>query len=287
MSSPRLWSFWEIMQTLNGGRLVHGLTVMVNTRNLYQDFCNEGLGASCPVSNYHEMRDAFCGSRDELSKAGCAVAAASVQNLIDSWSKAKFADHPNFGGEQAALWERLDTGRIASQADEARLLIYRELESKLLLSINTAHAAKFAPLEPPFGQAVDQRFPAASDDIEESGKCLALGRYTASVFHIMRAAEAAAAVVSTALGGAIEKDGEPLTFGGLFNEVSNKIDAMPRGPEKDAWLRLKGFMSALNRGTRTKVAHPGTFYTEEKAEALFGAAKSFMEEADELLQHRP
>src|ERR1700687_6353897 len=42
---------------------------------------------------------------------------------------------------------------------------------------------------PPFGYDVAKAFPRASDDILEATKCYALERYTASVFHLMRAIE--------------------------------------------------------------------------------------------------
>ncbi|OBX18643.1 hypothetical protein A9995_11870 [Erythrobacter sp. QSSC1-22B] len=101
----------------------------------------------------------------------------------------------------------------------------------------------------------------------------------------MRAAEAAAAVVSLRLGGITHKsDGEPLTLGGLFKQVSDRIELLPRGPGKDSWLKLKGFMSSINRGTRTKVAHPGVNFTEEQAERLFEQTQAFLEEAEELIR---
>lgn len=37
-----------------------------------------------------------------------------------------------------------------------------------------------------FGQPVEHAFPSAIDDIEDAGKCLALGQGTACVMHLMR-----------------------------------------------------------------------------------------------------
>ena len=49
--------------------------------------------------------------------------------------------------------------------------------------------AKLLQPAPPFGYDVAKAFPRASDDILEATKCYALERYTASVFHLMRAIE--------------------------------------------------------------------------------------------------
>ncbi len=43
--------------------------------------------------------------------------------------------------------------------------------------------------KPLFGDDVFAKFPDATKDISEAGKCLALGRNTATVFHLMRAME--------------------------------------------------------------------------------------------------
>lgn len=160
-----------------------------------------------------------------------------------------------------------------------------ELEGSKFISFSSEASWKLYTVDLPFGEAVADAFPLATSDIVEASKCMALERWTACVFHLMRAAEAAAAIVSLKLGGDVRDErNEPLVFGSLFMQVSAKIDLMPRGPQKDAWLKLKGFMSSVNRGIRTKVAHPGTTYSEEQAKRLFELTKSFMEEAEELLR---
>src|SRR6185369_9757921 len=41
----------------------------------------------------------------------------------------------------------------------------------------------------PFGEAVSNKFGKAITDIQEASKCLAVGRFTACVFHLMRVME--------------------------------------------------------------------------------------------------
>jgi hypothetical protein len=159
-----------------------------------------------------------------------------------------------------------------------------EMEATKVVILDAAHS-RFLIEGGALGEAVQGSFPDCVEDFEEAGKCLAFGLSTACVFHLMRAAEGAAAIVVKSFGGDTHKDdGEPHTFGGFFKQVGDKVDAMPKGPEKDAWNKLKGFMSSLNRGDRTKVAHPGRFYSEAQAERLLSQTRSFMEEAEELLR---
>jgi MFS family permease len=49
--------------------------------------------------------------------------------------------------------------------------------------------AKFYGTKQPFGSEVENMFPGAISDIEESGDCIALGKSTAAVFHLMRIME--------------------------------------------------------------------------------------------------
>jgi hypothetical protein len=51
-----------------------------------------------------------------------------------------------------------------------------------------------------FGQDVSAKFPSASYEIAEAGKCLALDRSTASAFHAIRCLEAGIRAISRCLG---------------------------------------------------------------------------------------
>ena len=65
--------------------------------------------------------------------------------------------------------------------------------------------AYYRPAEPLFGAAVEAKFPEMSEDISEAGKCLALNRATASVFHLMRIMEIAVQRFGDKIGVALAK----------------------------------------------------------------------------------
>jgi len=77
---------------------------------------------------------------------------------------------------------------LAKQADELHGRIVDGLNYRTCFAIwgdkEKLYAAKLL-----FGDDVAKKFPSASVDIEEAGKCLALDRGTATVFHLMRAME--------------------------------------------------------------------------------------------------
>lgn len=141
----------------------------------------------------------------------------------------------------------------------------------------------YDPSEPLFGSEVAARISKASDDISEAGKCFAVGRYTASVFHLMRAMEAAVQELSGHLG--IEK--LEREWGKLLSDIRAKIEAMPRGRERDDWSEVHANLYHVKQAWRNDTMHPKATYTEEEAREVFDATKAFMGNLAALLPPSP
>lgn len=284
LAPNQIWNAWELMESFNAGELFISITGLSNLGH------GIPLGSELiyPAQNHEAMKTKIVYVCGELQRLGLPVSLASaeeVRKILFEEVKPHPEQHPNFG--QVMHFDTLALGRYNNFTKELVDRFAAEMRTKLAFTVDSRHAHLLSDDAPLFGEAVESAFPDTQSDIEEASKCLALARPTACVFHLMRAAEGAASILSAHLNGEThQENGEPLHFGGLFNQVSSKIEEMPRGPSKDAWLKLKGFMSSLNRGTRTKVAHPGTVYTERQAERIYDLTKSFMEEAEELLNAR-
>jgi hypothetical protein len=74
-----------------------------------------------------------------------------------------------------------------------------ELEMTKFLLIENSKIGFYEQGEPLFGDSVAAQYPSAHSDIAEAGKCLALGWFTACVFHLMRALEVGVAAVASGL----------------------------------------------------------------------------------------
>jgi len=120
-------------------------------------------------------------------------------------------------------------------------------------------------------------------DAEEAGKCLALGRYTACVFHLMRIWEVYNKRIKDALG--ITK--QINNWGMLVQEVSDAIDGQYE-KDKDATKRAE-WRSVLNRivavkdAWRNKTMHIEIGYNEESARDVYRATERYYEEITKLL----
>lgn len=75
-----------------------------------------------------------------------------------------------------------------------------EISPYFYLSLDATEKQLYEQNEPLFGKEVCDKFPSAAFDIAEAGRCLALERSTACVFHLMRVVEVAIKVVSAFLG---------------------------------------------------------------------------------------
>lgn len=152
-----------------------------------------------------------------------------------------------------------------------------ELNSTFCLAIEGRHLAYY---ETPnrFGEAVAKRFPATADDIEEAGKCIAVGRPTASVFHLMRALEVGLQGFADKLGIVFNKD---RNWQAILNSVNGAIKSLPRATreEKEYLGKCSAtslFLEQVKDAWRNDVMHPRAVYTPEQAEEIDTLARSLM-----------
>jgi hypothetical protein len=180
---------------------------------------------------------------------GLTASAVSVRRLIDA--------------------ERLPTmtfGRLRELSNELAGRLQDELQSSLLLSIDPAKAHFFTRPHL-FGEAVAQRFPSAITDIEEAGKCLALERSTACVFHLMRVAEIGLQAFGTKMGLTLT---DMKNWRKILSDVQGAINRLPRSTreEKDyvgQCQAVHAHLQAVKDAWRNDVMHPLASHTPEQA----------------------
>lgn len=132
----------------------------------------------------------------------------------------------------------------------------------------------YSPASPIFGSDVRSKFPAAIYDIDEAAKCLALGRSTATVFHLMRVLERALKAVNACLG--LPLPNNP-SWGIWLNEI--RQERLKRGKNwqendffQDVWQRLDSIKDAQ----RDPTMHVQTIHTEQEASIIFSNTEAFM-----------
>jgi hypothetical protein len=231
--------------------------------------------------------DAAMAQMIELANASCDLAkehnlpaaVASAERLITEMTNPGWPFERQNDGSVLQEFQL----RILQQAFCALPVTIRdELNGRQMLLIEPRHADHFKQSEPLFGPEVDNVFRDAADDISEAGKCLALGRSTSTVFHLMRAMESAVKVIGQKIGATVTNDhDETIPWGVIGANIKVKIDQMTRGAEQDEWYKIHALLHSVNRSFRTKTAHPTGKYTPEEANNAFNATKNFMHELAE------
>ena len=129
-------------------------------------------------------------------------------------------------------------------------------------------------------QDVLASFPSTLNDIEEMGKCLALGRPTASVFHAMRILECGLRALAVRFNVKLTAS----SWGGILKKIGDAIeDETASAKARGSYWRERTFYSGamvemgfFRDAWRNHVMHARSTYFEETAPPIMEAIRRFM-----------
>jgi HEPN domain-containing protein len=168
---------------------------------------------------------------------------------------------------------------LANNAEDLQEMIQIEMDNILFMTIPSKLAGYFSPIagEPLFGREVLFKFQSAFQDINEAGRCLACGRNTACVFHLMR-------VVEIGLRAVAQKLRVPFSYswGSYLRKIEEKIKQKSK-TKGICWKKDEPFFAeaaahllSVKVAWRNPTMHVERDYTSEEAEEVFTSVKSFM-----------
>ncbi len=163
---------------------------------------------------------------------------------------------------------------------ELRTRIKDEMSHTLFMYIPNDRAEWFNK-ERLFGESVGNSFPSASFDIKEAGSCFACARFTASVFHLMRALEPGLGGLGKVFGVSFERT----NWQPVIEQIEAKIRSMGSDPSKAAdWKEQHEYYSQaassfmfFKDAWRNYTAHARGKYTQEEALTIMVNVKAFMQ----------
>ena len=156
-------------------------------------------------------------------------------------------------------------GRLADQ------LTHRQF---LYVSADKAHYYENPLLE--WGD-VGAKFHSAVFDIEEAGKCLALGRSTATVMHLMRVMEVGLKAVARRL-----RVAHGTSWETYLRQINDRINAKYRTKgvqwkrDEPFFREVLGDLQSVKNAWRNPTMHVDRRYEPEEAEEVYRAARTFM-----------
>jgi hypothetical protein len=206
------------------------------------------------------------------------------------------------GLTQSALQARRVIGKINGEPDlytdltlsdqykVLRVRILDELDGRMFLYVASDDALLYKQKEP-FGVEVSAKLADTQSDIDEASKCLALGRYTACVFHLMRAMEKSVQTFAVVVGAFAT-----LPDDRMWKNITDQIHRVlypfyppgTPGPSpaqtaatralQDKYSESYKALDSARVAWRNRTMHPKVTYTEEEARNAYAATKWFMGE---------
>lgn len=174
--------------------------------------------------------------------------------------------------------EGADFNNIRSALESVTHCFANESPLKIALIIRPENAWLLNPPVPLFGVGVNSGFSSLTYEMEEAGKCLALGRSTASVFHLMRIMEGALKAVHNCLGISVALEGANRNWGSILVRIKNDISTRgSRWAEKEYFNEVYARLDAIKDAWRNSTMHVENKYTEEEAKIIFEYTRAFMQ----------
>lgn len=172
------------------------------------------------------------------------------------------------------LLEREEFPEISRLLMDLHARIIDELGAVLFLHVPNPKAVIY---ENPLNgwKPVVARLPSAQLDIEEAGKCFALSRYTATVFHLMRVME----IGLDALMLKLSLPAHLPSWDAKLKKIEDELDRLSSdrtSAEVDFYRQALANYRAVQTAWRNPTMHVEKIYTEEMAAEIVAAVKGFM-----------
>jgi hypothetical protein len=205
--------------------------------------------------------------RDIARSAGMDATEAGATRLSERLQALK-TRHVNDDGKQLRV-SQAEISDLERNVDYLVMCFHDQLNAKHGLFLTNEEARLYHSKEPLFGKDVFEKFNDAARDIAESGKCLALGRNTACVFHLMRAM---AAKIEAEV---YDKHGNFDRWSVIVGNVKAVIPTLPK-KKQDAWTDAHNLLWGVGKVWRNDTMHPAEAYSDQEARDVFDAVKIFM-----------
>jgi hypothetical protein len=228
-------------------------------------------------SRAKEMAEALTGLVNNLHALGLTVSVREIQKFnkwMNEFVKDLVAIEPPDKQKEAFLKSR---DLVRTKMEQLGSVIQSELEERVFMHI-PSDQAKYFGKGAAFGEAVNSRFPSTSFDIREAGNCIASGRHTACVFHLMRVLEVGLKAFAFRWGIPYAPSWES------YLKQLNKLLAMDWKDKSEDFKQNEPFIRSVSGDILTikhswrnpAVHNVSSVYTQEEASKIFDTAMSLM-----------
>ncbi len=253
----RLWSLWDVISFKAAGLVV----LAKETGRLSSHYSSPGVELT--EDDKKVNREELTYHRGILVDLGLPMCVRQVDRLIAIMSDSE-AHVISISEALSELANRL--------VDETEILH--------LLAINEDEKRYYEPTSPLFGEDVANALPLLIEDISEAGKCLALKRSTAAVFHLMRVMESGVQALGSKLGVVLVDE---KVWQIILDQINSAVKSLGKDPAAKLYASAAAHLYTVKIAWRNEVMHPKATYTLEEADAILRAVRVFMNDLVRLL----
>jgi hypothetical protein len=174
-------------------------------------------------------------------------------------------------------------GELRILFGELNRRISDELSTHFIFMIPANRERFYKPPKPIFGECIASLLPELDEDISEAGKCFALSRYTACVFHLMRIMELCVQKFGDKLGVSLagEKTWQVI-LDSVRAELKRKYPSHS-DPDRIIYEGIISHLESVKIAWRNPTMHPKNVYTEEQAKDIFESVRIFTNDLADML----
>lgn len=206
------------------------------------------------------------------AEAQLPVFQSAVSEFEIVWERTKFSEIGD------AVLDQSQAKSISNAITFLMKTLNSELQSRFIFIMNPSEIAYFNPSFPLFGQAVEDSFPSASEEIAEAGRCRASRRWTGCVIHLMRALEPALLALQKDVGVEVPKE----QWQQIIDQIESKIRTINKkshSSEDEQWYAEAATQFYfIKNAWRNYAAHGKDRYNEERAISIWNSTMSLMQQ---------
>lgn len=260
--SRRLWSLWEIMKYVKVGEIISNLHKLGK--------CSFLINASKNPLHIDHYKNS---------------AKIYLQALLVHFEELNFVVPTEYTKEMLRAFDLSIDAVSGASIDQLAAMIANttemECRKKIFFEMDTRLGRYYDGVNL-FGEDFVNKFPDAIFELDEAGKCFALNRPTAAVFHLMRLMEISIRAVARCLKVANPAKPSQRNWGTILRALKCEIDKKTSAAgwraagDKEFFESAYGSLDAVRIAWRNPTMHVENKYTNEEAEHIFIAVGGLM-----------
>lgn len=258
---PRIVSLWDMLE-FNAERFVR-VNNLLMVLQAAMDAAPQGFLDGKQVVMDPKFYDDLLLVRIDLVAMAMPVSVAAIDRVLEEISRP---------------YQYFKSDWLKNRIIHFSTVVGDELRSKTFFTLSPIAVETFGKPEMRFGESVLNAFPSVEYDVREAGRCFALDRHTAVVFHCMRVMEVGLEATAAELGLDIASN-----WNNALNQIEKEIRNRSIASNGPSWKNDEVFFSeavthfrVVKNAWRNHTMHKREVFDEERARSILQSTADFM-----------